>query len=345
MNAKIFGAFLLASVLSGCIVSTNDGDGGGHQHPTPPPHAQPGDVTFTWSFSGATCSDVPYVKSVHVEIPGEDLQNGGIFPCLANGYPGIVLHDFAPGTYSFRLDALDYSNRIVFEGAGTFTINGDSRVTIDLTPVGGPTSYAYLTWRFPANQASGNPNCAQAGVSFVDVSIDGAAFVRFNCEDGFLQPGVLTPYLEPGTHSIRFMAVNADGYPYYRFDGSLQTFAGNPVGAEYHLGWAVGGAGVRWELTNGSVAQTCQQAGVTDVWINFQDANGQFVYAGAGDKQSCLAAPVFYDFLLPGTYRVFVQGTGPGGTYASNAQNPPMVTVQAGEFPDASLAVQTFKMN
>lgn len=342
MNAKILGAFLLASLVSGCIVVKEDGSGGGAP---PPPPAQPGDVTFTWSFSGGTCADVPYVKGIHVEIPGETLQNDGVYPCLANGYPGIVLHDFAPGTYTFTLDALDYSNQIVFQGSGTFTINGDARATVDLTPVGGPTSYAYLTWRFPANQASATPDCSQAGVSFVDVSLDDGAYVRFNCIDGFAQPGVTTPYLEPGQHKISLRAVNADGYPYYQYDGWLQTFAGNPVGADYQLTWAVGGAGIRWELTNGSVAQTCQQAGVTDVYVNFQNAQNEFLYPGAGDKQSCAAAPVFYDFLLPGTYRVFVQATGSGGTYLSNAQNPPMVTVQAGEFPDASIPVQMFRAN
>lgn len=342
MNAKILGAFLLASVVSGCVV-VKDGGGGGVP---PPPPAQPGDVTFTWSFSGATCSDVPYVKGVHVEIPGETLQNDGVFPCLANGYPGIVLHDFAPGTYSFTLDALDYSNQIVFQASGTFVVNGDVRATVDLTPVGGPTSYAYLTWRFPANQAAQNPDCNQAGVSFVDVSIDDGAYARFNCADGFVQPGVTTPYLAPGQHRISLRAVNADGYPYYQFDGWLQTFAGNPVGADYQMTWAVGGAGVSWQLTNGSVYQTCQQAGVTDVYVNFRNAQGEYLYPGAGDRQSCAAAPVFYDFLLPGTYSVYVEGHGPGGVvYESNGQSPPVVTVEAGQFPDGSIAVQMFRTN
>lgn len=338
MNAKTLGAFLVALLVQGCII-VKDGGGGGGGGGNPPPPAQPGDVTFTWSFSGGTCMDVPDVKSVHISIPGEELQNGGYYPCLANNYPGIVLFDFAPGTYSFDIEAVSYSDTVIYIGSGTFTVNGDRRVDIDLTPVGGPNSYAYLTWRFPANSAHQNPTCTQAGVSFVDVSIDGSQYERFNCEQGFTQPGVTTPYLTAGMHNISIVAVNADGYPYYRFDGSLQTFSGNPVGAHYDLGWAVGGAAIGWQLTNNQVAQTCAQAGVTDVYINFRDSQGMWVYPGAGDKHACASAPVLYSYLLPGTYAVAIQASGTNGNYESNMQNPPTVTVTAGVFPASNQAV------
>lgn len=339
MNAKILGAFLLALTMSGCIIDVDQNGGGGGAGNPPPVQRVPGDVTFTWSFGGQTCADVPYVKSVHIRIPGEALQNSGVFPCTANDYPGIVLHDFAGGAYSFEIEALDYSNVVVFSGSGTFTVDGHVRVNIDLTPVGGPTSYAYLTWRFPANEASQNPNCSQAGVAYVDVSIDDGEWERFYCTEGFSEPGISTPYLMPGTHVISLVASNADGYPYYRFDGQLQTFAGNPVGAQYHLNWAVGGAAVKWQLTNGSVAQTCAQAGVSEVYVNFADADGNFVYEGAGDVQSCNAAPVIYSFLLPGTYTVFVQAVSNTGMYASNMNHPPVISVKAGQFVDASGAI------
>ena len=100
MNFKSLVAILALMTSTGCVIR-----GGGVP---PPPPAQPGDVTFSWSFAGRTCADVPNVKSVVVEIPGETLDNNGVFPCLANNYPGIVLHNFVGGTYSYTLTAVGY---------------------------------------------------------------------------------------------------------------------------------------------------------------------------------------------------------------------------------------------
>lgn len=340
MNSRLLIAFLALTNLTGCIIV---GSGGGSPPPPPP---KPGDVTFTWSFAGATCNEVPQVSKVAIDIPGEQLQNDGVYPCLANDYPGIVLHDFRAGTYTFTIEALGYSNESLFTGSGSFTVNGDVRVTIDLTPVGGANSYAYITWQFPANGASSHPTCEQAGVSLVDVSIDGTSIGEFACSSGFTQPGVQTPFLNAGSHSIYIVAMTSNRYPMYEYSGTLQTFTGGPVAADYALNWAVGGAALKWQLTNGSVGQTCAQAGIQTMSINFQDEQGYMVYGTSGDIQACDAAPITYDFLQPGTYRVFIQGTGPGGTYSSNYQSPPTITVTAGQFVprEQALNVTLYKL-
>ncbi|MFZ5468543.1 MAG: hypothetical protein ACOZIN_03810 [Myxococcota bacterium] len=334
MSAKILTVVLAMFSLTGCIIVS----GGGGKQPPPPP-LQPGNVTFTWSFAGQTCNDVPQVAKVQVVIPGETLQNNGVYPCLANNYPGIVLHNFAGKTYSFEINALGYGDEVLYTHAGTYTVNGDVRVTVDLTPVGGPNSYAYLTWKFPPNSLSQNPTCQQVGVAFVDVNIDGTT-TRYPCEQGQTTPGAQTPFIAAGTHSVAFVAVDANDYPYYRFSGSLQTFAGNPVSSDYQLAWGVGGVALGWQLTDGSLAQNCASAGVTTMSINFEDAQGNLIYGQNGDPAACNAAPVVYSFLQPGTYRVFIKGTGPGNVlYLSNGTNPPVVTVTAGQFPTAQQAI------
>ncbi len=342
MNIKLFGAFLAALTMSGCIINSNGG--GGH---TPPPPPKPGDVTLAWTFKGGTCFDVPDVKTIVVNIPGEVLANEGAYPCSANNFPGIVLHDFAPSTYSFTIDAFDYGNKRIFVGSGTFTVNGDVRVDIDLSAVGGASSSAYLNWRFPANQASQNPTCSQAGVAFVDVSIDGSAWDRVVCEDGFGAASVLYSNLLPGTHDLSLVAVNADGYPYYRVDGQLQTFVGKSVAVEYDLNWAVGGTAISWAFTDGSAANlSCAQAGVTTVYVNFIDSRGNWVYGDDWDVQPCDGTPVRYDYLLPGTYEVYLEGSnGSQITYLSSESNPPVVTIQAGVFASElnPLAIQMFR--
>jgi hypothetical protein len=308
---------------------------------------QPGDVTLAWTFMGDTCADVPSVKGVRVSIPGEALANDGYYPCQSAGFAGIELHDFHGGAYAYTVTAYGYANETLFVGGGNFVIDGDVRVNVDLTPVGGKTSYAYINWSFPPSSGVSNPSCAQAGVRYVDARIDGGSWTRLDCAAGELSTsGVKTPLLDPGTHTLELVAVDQYDYPYYRVQGSLTTFASRPVSVEYRLQWAVGGAAVRWELKDGGLVKTCAQAGVQSVAIDFQDAQGNFVYGDGGDVHACDAAPILYNFLKPGTYRVYLRGTGPNGVnFLSNAASPFTFTVTAGVFagPGDADTVQMFR--
>lgn len=337
MNARLLVAFLAVMGSTGCIFVAGGGGSGGGGGTS----RHPGDVTYSWSFAGKQCNQVPEVKSVKITIAGQTLDNGGVFPCLINDYPGIVLKDFAGGTYDYTIDAIGYGNERLYSAASSFTVNGSVRVNIDLTPVGGPNSYAYLTWRFPAMQGAPNPDCSTAGVANVLVSIDGATPTRIDCTLGFgTNPGVQTPFLNAGQHTIELTGVNATGYAYYRVTSTLTTRGGAPISSEYSLLWAVGGVAVKWSLTDGSVGQTCAQAGVTDIYINFVDAQGNLVYGSQGDPKPCTAAGVEYPFLKPGTYRVRMIAAGTGNRlYESNYTSPPAVTAVAGQFASMSSAV------
>jgi hypothetical protein len=331
MNKKLLLAFLaVLQVTTGCVIH----GGGGH--------GNPGNVTFTWSFYGAGCTENPSVARVVITIPGETLQNGGSYPCSSNNYPGIVLHDFAPGTYNYTIDALGYSNERLFTSSGTFAVNGDVRVTIDLTPVGSPASYAYLNWRFPANSSSSNPDCVSAGVTDVEVDIDGY-IQSFRCVEGKSSPGARTVLLNPGVHDIRFRAMDSSGYVYYSYAGTLTTSAGSPSFQEYTFNWAVGGAVVRWQLTSSNYS--CTSAGITDIAINFRNVATQAVLWGNYDNPAtwaikpCSAGYWNFPFLPPGTYQIYIKGSGPGGgAYYSNGSVPPQTTINAGVFPPDTAA-------
>jgi hypothetical protein len=332
MNLRMALLLLTALALAGC---------GG-----PDRHLHPGEVTFQWSFAGLSCGEVPHVRAVKIRLPGEALQNDGIYPCSVSGFQGIVLHDFAGGSYPYALEALGYGDEVLYRASGTLEVNGSVRVAVDLTPAGAYSSYAYLTWRFPPSATSANPTCADLGVSTVELSLDEGITARYPCAAGERLPGAMTPFVPPGSHALSLWALDADGYELFHFQGALQTFGGAPVAAEYRLGWSVGGAPVRWQLTDGSLAQSCAQAGIDTVWVNFQDAQGSLLYGPSGDAQPCSGAPIYYDYLPPGTHRVFLQGTGPGGrVYLSSASAPPSVTVVAGEFarPTDAVLVQLFR--
>ena len=328
MNAKTLVAFLAVMTSAGCVIR-----GGGQ----PPPPAQPGDVTFSWSFSGQTCADVPSVKSVVVEIAGETLDNNGVFPCLANNYPGIVLHDFAAGSYDFTLTAVGYGNQVLYQGGGTVVVNGSVRANVDLTPAGGPNSYGFLTWRFPAQGGSQDPTCAQAGVSSVDISIDQGPAVRVACAEGFTASGWQTGYLDSGSHSIFLSAVDASNFVRYQVSGTLVTMASNPASNDYSFQWAVGGAVVSWQFPSG---YSCSQVAVSNVYVNFYDASTMTsVYAVPGNIQSCNAISVAYE-LHPGTYAVDIVSD--SNHYVSNTAAPVTVVVTAGVFPTNSLVVPLY---
>ncbi|WNG20080.1 hypothetical protein [Cystobacter fuscus] len=340
MNARILLAFLCLTMAgSGCIIVDRDDDGPCCYTPSDPPPrptpTYPGDVMFLWTFGNigaGRCADVPDVKSIRISIPGETLHNGGVYACNTAGTDGIVLHNFMPRTYSYTLEAVGYDNKVLYRASGDFTVNGNIRVNVNLSPPGGGSSFAYVSWSFEGSTSNSNPNCAQAGVTHVDVRIDNGEWARMACEDGIGGNQVHTPFIAPGTHSIEFVGMNvtnSGATPYYYRSGTLTTQAGSPISVSYTL-WAVGGMSLRWELLDGSVYKTCEQAGVTGVRINMRDrVTGKLVYGEEGDAKACTGAPILYKYLRPGDYDVIIKGMSGSQVTYSNLNNPPVLTVKA----------------
>jgi hypothetical protein len=338
MNARILAAFLCLTVAStGCIIIDGDGDGGGYQQ------RHPGDVTFLWTFApNGRCSDVPDVKNIQISITGESLHNGGVYACNTAGVDGIVLHDFEGGSYPYTIRAIGYDGDTLFEGRGTFTVDGDVRVTIDLTPNG--MSYALVSWYFPPNSYSNNPSCSQAGVTSIKAQIDGGEWVALTCADGMANGGVETPWLADGSHTIQLIAygrdrAGRDGMPLYNTSGTFTTSAGSPRSESFRF-FEVGGMSLRWELwDNSTTRRTCAEAGLTGMFINLKNlATGDWVYGEAGDFQSCTGAPILYQYLKPGRYAVYIHGM-KGSTVAYSNENeavPDVLTVTAFEQKTAS---------
>ncbi|ATB27960.1 hypothetical protein [Melittangium boletus] len=344
MNARLLVAFLcIAMGGTGCIIVDNDGpDHGGPcctpTPPPPPPVQVSGDLTFLWTFANVgagRCSDVPDVKNIRITIPGEKLHNGGVYACNTLGTDGIVLHDFAPKSYGYTLEALSYDNRVLYQASGNFAVNGDTRVNVNLTPKGGQSSFAYISWSFEANTSSSNPDCNQAGATHVDVRIDGGEWTRLQCEKGIGTNQVSSPYLAPGAHTIELVGVRVSGSgetPYYYRKEPLTTQAGSPIFASFKL-MAVGGMTLSWDLRDGSLARTCAQAGVSELRVNMRNlATNKLVYGEDGDAQPCTDPHNYlnYRFLPPGDYRVFIRGVnGSRIAYSSENHDEPVLTVKA----------------
>ncbi|MFP2907232.1 hypothetical protein ACLESD_19725 [Pyxidicoccus sp. 3LFB2] len=329
MNSRLLVAFLcLAAVIPGCVVHDNDCC-------DVPPDTYPGDITFRWTFGGLRCSEDRDIAGVNIVIPGESLQNGGRYPCNANGFDGIVLHDFVPGVYNFSIEGVSYGDERLYFASGTFTVNGDVSVDVDLTPTGTPPSFAYVSWLFPANNASQSPNCNQAGIASVDVRVDDGEWARIDCARGQGANSVQTPYLEPGEHFLEFVAVDNNGAPWYYYSGSFTTRAGTPTSHTASM-WAIGGASIRWDILTGTNGQTlsCSQARLTEVRINFRDVfTNELVYGIFGDGHGCNDAPVVFEFLRPGRYEVEMYAQGADGREYLSPDNGPVIDVIAHQFP------------
>ncbi|AFE06830.1 hypothetical protein COCOR_06245 [Corallococcus coralloides DSM 2259] len=326
MNARTLAAFLcLSSGLSGCVVESN--------HPR-----YPGDVRMSWSFDGATCGQMRNIDGVDIYIDGEILEGDGKYPCSANGFDGIILHDFAPGTYSFTAQAVDYDGVAVYSYRGTFSVDGNVAVPINFnTGNTGATSYAYVNWLFPTEAGTSYPSCGQAGVAYVDARVDDGPWGRFNCNQGSQGRYVETPEIAPGQHYLEVVAIDSLERPLYYYGGAFTSQAGIPASITANT-WAIGGAAVGWKIYEGAVRLSCGEAGVSEVGINFQDMHTlEWVYGEAGQWFSCNESPAVFEFLRPGEYYVSLQANGTGGRRYISPRGADMLRlrVYAHSFPPA----------
>lgn len=331
MTRSIILLSMVAMAGSGCVVYTGGGGGGGG--------GVRGDVQFNWSFAGgATCSDYPEVAKIRVTIPGQSLMNAGVFNCLVSNYPGIVLTNFAPGTYSYTVDALGYADEQLFTATGTFRVNGSVTVNVDLVGLGGSS---YLRWSLPGYTQGTTLSCEQGGVTTMVVRIDNAAPISRSCSEGQTIMGWQTPQLAPGSHTLSLSATDNSGYEYFHFDGTLVVAAGEVRSDTFTMQWSVGTMRLAVRLVNGSVQQSCQQAGVTQVVFHIRDSAGKYVYGNDGAPATCADAANFVDFFLPpDVYGVYVAAVGTGNaTYETSRTNLPNITVQAGVFPSQPLVL------
>jgi hypothetical protein len=314
LTSLIAAAFLASG--SGCIFTTT-------------PSGTPGDITFTWTFGGHQCFEVPDVAQIAVQIPGQTLQNNGVYGCLNSNTAGIKLLNFRAGTYTYTISGQNSAGTVIYQATGTVVVNGNVAVPVDLQPTTSATGSAYVTWTLPA----GTPVTCQY-LAAVDIALDNGAPQSFNCAAGATSPGVLLQGLSVGRHNIDISARDSNGLFYYRTLNTFDVFAGGAGAQQFSLAWIVGSAPVKWSFSNGVTQLTCAQAGVTgDVGITLRDANGDTTFTSPcvnGGVQGYQIPYVYY-----GTYQIFLAATGTGGViYRSSTTVPPNITVVAGDFPN-----------
>jgi hypothetical protein len=294
-----------------------------------------GNIIFLWNFAGQTCAQTPSVQSVRVTIPGQTLMNGGVFQCSNGGSDGIQLLNFAAGAYAYTLEGLSSSNSVLYAKSGNLTVNGDVQVNATLDPVNAPGSLA-LSWTFPPNSTSSMPNCTQAGVTDVVVTID-ATPQTVPCAQGYGTTQTVFNNLAPGNHALVLEARDSSQFTYYSAAVNFTLTAGQQASRSILMGWAVGGLPVKWSFSNGVSQLNCAQAGASTMNVNLRDSSGTLIYGTVGVDVPCSDNGVqgtTFPALSGGAYEIFLQSYGTGSVlYRSNFTTPPSVNVANGVFP------------
>jgi hypothetical protein len=321
MNTKFLVAFLAAASLSGCVVSTGGTVG------------DRGDVTFLWAFDGYTCAQVPEVQTIKISIAGESLPNSGEYPCLVQGYPGIVLENFSPKRYDFTIEALGSDRERLFVTSGSFTVDGNVTVDANLHSVSGSNSYAYIGWDFPLDEWGQPQNCAQAGVFEVEMRIDDGYWIPYACSEGN-SFWLRTSGLSAGLHSIDLRVIGHDGTVAFSTAGTFTTWVGYTEQYPFTMSWVAGVLNVRAQLWSGPTTTiSCTSAGVSKLYVTLQDEWGNWIQDLAG--QPCDPQWTYYfRYLAPGTYWVFVSD-GITPPYYSSAMLPVTVSRGLNRYVDA----------
>ena len=315
----------LALLTSGCVFTTT-------------PRGNPGDITFTWTFANRQCFEVPDVVQVTVDIPGQSLQNSGVYGCLNANSAGIKLLNFRAGSYSYTISGQNAQGVTIYAQTGRVTVNGDVVENVNLTPTANATGSAYLAWTLPAGTSV---TCQY--LAAVDISFDSGAPTAVACNTGLYNPGNTTTLqgaafsLSPGRHTVNLDARDATGFVYYRSTSFVDVVAGQTAQQVYSLDWLVGTTALRWTFSNGITQLTCAQAGVTRMGVTLRDANGDLTV----DVDCNLGGIDGYTpYAYTGQYQVFLAAYGTGNVlYASSVMTPRVVQVQAGVFPPLTTQV------
>lgn len=316
VHSRLLSTLLTAAVLvasSGCII-------------TPAPSVSSGDITFTWRFGGRQCFEVPEVSQVTVQIPGQTLQNNGVYGCLNAGTAGIKLLAFRAGTYTYTISGQNSAGTVIYQTTGRVTVNGNVSEAVDLQPTTSATGSVYVTWTLPA----GTPVTCQY-LAAVDIAVDNGAPQAVSCAAGGTTPGVLLQNLSVGRHTIDLSARDSTNLYYYRAINSFDVFAGGASTQQFSLGWIVGSAPVKWTFSNGVTQLNCAQAGISEVGITLRNAQGDTAFTAPclnGGVQGYQVPYVYY-----GTYEVLLAASGTGGVaYYSTGSN--QIVVTEGVFPN-----------
>lgn len=326
-HSRFLSIAVIASVVmasSGCVCVTNGGRG---------------DIIFTWNMGGQTCAQAYDVTQVAIQIPGQTLQNQGVYGCVNDGTAGIKLLNFAPGTYDYTLFGQNAQGTVLYQATGKVTVNGDVALDVTLQPNGNAPGAIQVTATFPAGATV---TCQY--LAAVDISIDMGAPLSVQCNQATTSPGVLINPLSPGQHLLDVQMRDSNGLVYYRMFKQITVVPNRTTAEQVALEWLVGSVPVAWSFSNGVQQLNCSMAGINEVTITLRDGQGvDAVYSAPCVNGGVQGYQIPYAYY--GDYQVFLYARAISGVeyYSPGARanppgTPPSYRVTAGVFPGANTA-------
>src|SRR5690348_481515 len=241
-----------------------------------------GNLEVNWTFDGKTCAAAG-VHTVQVDIAHEVLSPNQ-FACDQGGGTvagGANLGNYLVGRYTLTISGLDVDGTVLYQTTQDVSVQrGDNVLDVDVQRL--PGGSISVDWTF------GGLTCAQAGVTSVRMSVDGALLldrlgnVDVACSANGADGTSISP-LAPGAHRIDLVGIKG-GVPSYWLpdlevnvtNGSdthspVNLPPGQPASAPADVSWDALASGGGFAL--GALgAMTCSEAQVDVVRI-FLDPN------------------------------------------------------------------------
>ncbi|HEY2029464.1 MAG TPA: hypothetical protein VGH20_09660 [Myxococcales bacterium] len=273
----------------------------------------PSDVSLEWSFGGQDCQ-LARVSTIDVLLDGADL---GAFPCLdSRGLAqSLDLGLLRGGPHDVVLTGLDAASSIIYQSEATLPVANDRAAqdfTVDADPQFGHVAFS---WDFGLSAANPQASCAEAGISSVQLAIDGVlassgGSVDLPCSTAAGTDGI-TLDVAPGTHNVTFTARDASGALYTGANpvtvfARQDTVDADDLGAVFPVAFL--GATFRFE----NAAFDCEQAGIETLAVVLDADQGSSLQVpgqvscelGGGAIANSLVVPVF----TPGFHTVELLG-------------------------------------
>jgi len=224
-------------------------------------------LDVNWSFGGLDCDQVG-VATIHLQMDRE-LLNPSDYSCFdgrGNVVTGAHLGNFLLGDYNVTVVGLDSSGTEILRGTRTAHVaRGDNLVDVDIS--------GSVTFRWAFN----GQTCAQAQVSFVNLSVDGniitdaAGNPNIPCTQAGQDAAQISPLL-PGPHIVDIVGLvrGAPSYLVQDLPFNVQDLVDTNQPVNLPLGFpTVGTADVFFSFAGGL---TCEEAQVDSVQ-EFIDVN------------------------------------------------------------------------
>jgi len=280
-------------------------------------------VEIDYTFGGRDCASAG-VATIQIDVAGEIL-NPNQYRC-ADANKGVAIGRYLNGTYEVTVSGFDTSGNVIYQTVKAISVSGGSNVfLIDADPVNQGGSITIL-WRFAGQ------TCAQAGVTAVRVTLDGALVadgsnnVNLACtsagEDGTTISGV-----DAGVHRVDLQALRGGQVAYTLGNLTATVQDGFDTELDPNLiasSTSSASASVRWTFAG----MTCADAKVSTVRLTVDSTTPLEVPCNANGSDGALITNLTsgnHSFSLQG-----VRATASGNVLAYNSTSATVATFSVG---------------